>query len=192
MRQVVGQLRYEVFVDRLHWVAGDPITRTEFDDLDRYAIHIGTFNQAGELVGYVRLIRGGAPCGMLLQKPAFSRLIPFDLDTSPHTAEISRLCVRIAAVASEQLDALLVTMYRSIYALVVVPSRLELTSVDKLYATANNRRAGYMNAERLWSIGFTTIAGPVQLSRTDINTFLLQLDLRIALNNTQFREMLGV
>lgn len=191
-RQAIGEFRYGVFAKGLRWVPGDPATGLELDDLDPQATHIGAFDGAGRLVGYVRVICGGASCGMLLQKPAFAKLIPHDLDTSARTAEISRLCVRLAAIAKLQLDELLVELYRAIYRFVVVPSQADQQPVELLYATSNNRNAGYMNAERLWRIGFTTLAGPVRLSASSVETQLLGLDLSTAFRNPQFREMLGI
>jgi hypothetical protein len=61
-----------------------------------------------------------------------------------------------------------------------------------LYATANDKNAGYMNAPRLWRIGFTTLAGPVRLNGGKMETQLLGLDLRTAFRNPTFRGMLGL
>lgn len=190
--QAIGELRYAIFVERLQWVPGDPTKRLELDHLDPFATHIGAFDSTGALVGYVRVIRGGAPCGMLLQQPFFAKLMPDHLDTSPRTAEISRLCIKLSEVNTPRLDGILICLYRAIYQFVVVASCADPQPVELLYATSNNRNAGYMNAERLWRIGFTTLAGPVRLSAGRIETQLLGLDLRRALNNPQFREMLGI
>lgn len=191
--QAIGRRRYEVFAQRLKWVTGDPTTRLELDELDETATHIGAFDSAGTFVGYVRIIRGGTSGGMLLQKPAFAQLMPDRLDTSVKTAEISRLCVRLSEANSPQLEELLLTMYRAIFTFVVRPAAHTPKPIVRLYATVNNRNAGYMNAERLWRIGFATLAGPIQLDdHSEVETSLLGLDLRQAMRNPQFRAMLGL
>ena len=53
------RLRHEVFVDRLHWVHGNP-ERLETDRYDDHSTHVGIFDN-DELVGYCRVIPWSRP-----------------------------------------------------------------------------------------------------------------------------------
>jgi N-acyl-L-homoserine lactone synthetase len=65
--QAYERLRYEWFVRRRGWVAGDPQRPgLESDGYDAHCFHCGVF-EAEQLVGYVRALPGQAPTGLMLQ-----------------------------------------------------------------------------------------------------------------------------
>jgi N-acyl-L-homoserine lactone synthetase len=53
------RLRHDVFVDRLHWVPGNP-ERLETDRYDEHSVHVGVF-QDSALIGYCRFTPYGKP-----------------------------------------------------------------------------------------------------------------------------------
>ncbi|HVQ44145.1 MAG TPA: GNAT family N-acyltransferase [Candidatus Saccharimonadia bacterium] len=84
------ELRYRICVEKLHWVEGDPATRTESDEFDAHSYHFGCYS-GQELVGYLRLTKETAPPGTMT-RTYFPELWHRD----PHypkarTADITRL-----------------------------------------------------------------------------------------------------
>lgn len=58
-----GRLRHTFFVEKKGWVRGPG--REELDAYDARALHFGAFHD-GQLVGYMRALRGAEPGGMML------------------------------------------------------------------------------------------------------------------------------
>lgn len=90
------KLRYRVFVEGRGWVESpDRNARVDVDDYDPKACHFAVTDHLGEMVGTIRLLRGGET-GFMLDKD-FAALVDGNgktLDHSPAHAELSRLAVK--------------------------------------------------------------------------------------------------
>lgn len=164
-KDIIGRLRYRVFVLQLGWVPGDPATSLELDELDELAHHIGVFDNAtGELVGYVRIIQGDTPKGLLLEQPAFAPLLLPGMYFDATTAEVSRLC---AKPGNTDIVGVLSHLVRAIYGFAVT-----LHTVT-LFATTNDTHATIINKAFLeGQLGFYVVSGPHQFMPKE-DTYLL-------------------
>lgn len=167
-----GGLRFAVFVDQLGWPVGDPVRRVELDSLDPSAHHLGVIGTGSLLEGYVRVIQGGSPGGLLLQQPAFAPLLPSGLLVDVTVGEVSRLCVRPGRLPTDQLtDAEVVRLLvRAIYDLALT------RGMTTLYATTSDTMSGYVNRWFLEQLSFVVRGSPHQFE-PGINTYLMALDL---------------
>lgn len=182
---IFGQLRYDVFVNQLGWVKGDPTRGVELDKLDSTAHHLGVMSMNNRLDGYARVIQGGTPGGLLLEQPEFAPLFPAGLLVDDTTGEVSRLCVRPGRLPTDiPADADVVQMLvREIYDLAMV------CGIVTLYATTNDTKRGYINRSSLERLSFLVVAGPHQF-QPGIDTYLLALDLKQASTDPFFRHYL--
>lgn len=108
--------RYKICVQKMHWVSGDPITRTESDEFDTYSYHFGVFSES-VLVGYCRLTPDNAPSSTMSRK-YFSNLLHDGHDYPRHNAaDISRLIIDMEWIGKDKrrLKTVLVNLYRLVY-----------------------------------------------------------------------------
>ncbi len=89
------QLRYEVYCLECGFLPAQQFPDgLETDDRDAQAAHFGAFNRAGELVGYVRLLRPDVHLRLPFQAYCPDWLPGCTMPPATDSAEISRLMVR--------------------------------------------------------------------------------------------------
>jgi N-acyl-L-homoserine lactone synthetase len=109
------RLRYEICVEKLHWIEGDPETRLEYDEFDQYSYHFGCFLDR-QLVGYIRMTREDTPEGTMSRKYFRQLWQKEPLYPVKLTADVSRLIVDKRKLRKGQLAAALFGLYRIVYA----------------------------------------------------------------------------
>jgi len=179
--ETIGKLRYKVFVEQLHWVPGDSSSGLELDDLDPIAHHIGVFDSNNGLIGYTRIIQGGAARGMLLEQEAFKSLFVPVIRLDATTAEVSRLCLKPNAFDPEILHCLL----RAVYGLAIA------LHTKILYVTVSDQGIGYTSKNFLETqLGFYPISDSRQFS-PGVNTYLFALEVKTASKSPLMKRILN-
>lgn len=95
-KELIGRLRYQVFVEDLGWVKGSPETKTETDEYDSSADHLAVFNKNDpkSILCYMRILPATSSGGMMLTDiKCFHDLLPRDFVVPPLSIELSRLCL---------------------------------------------------------------------------------------------------
>lgn len=94
-RESIGALRYKTFVELLEWVKGDEISKTEIDEYDDEAIHLGVVseNNPSEIISYARILKGDSQKGIMMENEIFKVLLPENFIIPPRSIEVSRFCL---------------------------------------------------------------------------------------------------
>lgn len=96
-KKEIGELRFTVFVEGMKWIEGDRYSKTEFDEYDEDAHHVGIFRkEADDFIAYARILRKNQPRGIMLEGEVFKVLLAEGFKIPPSSIEVSRFCVNPA------------------------------------------------------------------------------------------------
>ncbi|MBI4811865.1 GNAT family N-acetyltransferase [Candidatus Falkowbacteria bacterium] len=143
-KETIGKMRYEIFVELLGWVKGDPTARIELDEYDEEATHLAVFRRdEKEIISYARILEKNPRTSIMLENDTFKKLLPAGFVIPASSIEVSRLCRRGKYAGLTGMKAnLLVFRAVLLYA--------ETSGYEEIFAIADTKDArGYSHVDFL-------------------------------------------